>query len=119
MRSQTTKFVPLLSRPQYIGKVGKTVQPDEAALAARTCTLNALAAIDQLVGLNSIKRVIKVVGSVGSADGFTDQPTVINGASKLLTDIFEQAGAHARSAVGMAELPLGAPVEFELIVEVR
>src|SRR5262245_19828206 len=104
---------------QQAGKVGDTVQPDEAASAARTCTLNALAAIDRLVGLNSIKRIVKVVGFVTSADGFTGQPTVINAASELLTDIFEEAGAHARSAVGVAELPLGAPVEVELIVEVR
>lgn len=104
---------------QNTGKVGDNVDPDEAASAARTCTLNALAAIDRLVGLNSIERVVKVVGFVASADGFTGQPTVINGASELLTDIFEEAGAHARSAVGVAELPLGAPVEVELIVEVR
>lgn len=103
---------------QHAGKVGDTVQPDEAAIAARTCTLNALAAIDRLVGLDSIERIVKVVGFVASADGFTGQPAVINGASTLLTEIFEEAGAHARSAVGVAELPLDTPVEVELIVEV-
>lgn len=104
------------------GKVSEgaegVVRPAEATDAARTCALNALAAIDALVGLDSIKRVVKVVGFVASAPGFTGQPAVINGASELLGEIFGDAGVHARSAVGVAELPLGAPVELELIVEV-
>jgi len=104
------------------GKVSEgaegVVRPDAAAEAARTCALNALAAIDALVGIDSIKRIVKVVGFVASAPGFTGQPAVINGASHLLGEIFGEAGAHARSAVGVAELPLGAPVEVELIVEV-
>ncbi|MFC7961801.1 RidA family protein [Rhodococcoides kroppenstedtii] len=101
------------------GKVGAEVDPDVATEAARLCALNALAAIDALVGLESITRVVKVVGFVASAPGFTGQPGVINGASHLLGDVFGDAGVHARSAVGVAELPLGAPVEVELIVEVR
>lgn len=80
--------------------------------------LNALAAVDDLVGLDAVVRVVKVVGFVASAPGFTAQPTVLNGASELLSDVFGAAGAHARSAVGVAELPLGAPIEVELIVEV-
>ncbi|AMY20837.1 MULTISPECIES: RidA family protein [Nocardiaceae] len=101
------------------GKVGAEVDPEVATEAARLCALNALAAIDALVGLESITRVVKVVGFVASAPGFTGQPGVINGASHVLGDVFGDAGVHARSAVGVAELPLGAPVEVELIVEVR
>jgi enamine deaminase RidA (YjgF/YER057c/UK114 family) len=100
------------------GKVGADVTPEEGKELARTCALNALAAIDALVGLDSVKRVVKVVGFVASADGFTGQPGVVNGASELLGAVFAEAGQHARSAVGVAELPLGAPVEVELIVEV-
>ncbi|MEO9329632.1 RidA family protein [Gordonia aurantiaca] len=94
------------------------VRPEEATEAARICALNALAAVDALVGIDSIVRVVKVVGFVASAPGFTGQPQVINGASNVLGEIFGDAGVHARSAVGVAELPLGAPVEVELIVEV-
>lgn len=102
-----------------IGKVGAEVSPEEAKRHARTCALNALAAVHALTGLDSIVRVVKLVGFVASAEGFTGQPAVVNGASELLGDIFGTAGAHARSAVGVAELPLGAPVEVELIVEVQ
>lgn len=101
------------------GKVGGEVSPEEAKRHARTCVLNALAAVDALVGIDSVVRVVKVVGFVASAEGFTGQPAVINGASEVLGEIFEEAGAHARSAVGVAELPLGSPVEVELIMEVR
>jgi enamine deaminase RidA (YjgF/YER057c/UK114 family) len=100
------------------GKVGAEVGPDEAKDHARTCALNALAAIDALVGIDAVVRVVKVVGYVASAEGFTGQPTVLNGASELLGEIFGEAGRHARSAVGVAELPLGVPVEVELVVEV-
>ncbi len=100
------------------GKVGAQVTPEEAKIAARTCALNALAAVDSLVGIDAVVRVVKVVGFVASAPGFTGQPGVVNGASELLGEIFGAAGAHARSAVGVAELPLDAPVEVELIVEV-
>ena len=101
------------------GKVGAEISETDAKDAARTCALNALAAVDALVGLDSVVRVVKVVGFVASAPGFTGQPGVINGASELLGEVFGDAGAHARSAVGVAELPLGVPVEVELIVEVR
>jgi enamine deaminase RidA (YjgF/YER057c/UK114 family) len=100
------------------GKVGAEVTPDEAAALARRCALNALAAVDSLVGLNRVVRVVKVVGFVASAPGFTGQPVVINGASELFGEVFGEAGKHARSAVGVAELPLGVPVEVEAIFEV-
>ena len=101
-----------------VGKVGALVSPEQAKELARTCALNALAAIDALVGLDSVVRVVKVVGFVASVPEFTGQPAVINGASELLGEVFGDAGAHARSAVGVAALPLDAPVEVELIVEV-
>jgi enamine deaminase RidA (YjgF/YER057c/UK114 family) len=100
------------------GKVGAEIGPDEAKTQARTCALNALAAVHALVGIDSVVRVVKLVGFVASADGFTGQPGVINGASELMREVFGDAGQHARSAVGVAELPLGSPVELELIVEV-
>ena len=100
------------------GKVGAEVTPERAAELARICALNALAAVDALVGIESVTRVVKVVGFVASASGFTGQPSVVNGASQLLGDVFGDAGAHARSAVGVSELPLDAPVEVELVVEV-
>ena len=103
----------------WSGKVGAEVSEAEGKAAARSCALNALAAVDALVGLDSVVRVVKVVGFVASAPGFTGQPGVINGASELLGEVFGEAGTHARSAVGVAELPLGVPVEVELIVEVR
>ena len=100
------------------GKVGAEVDVDAAHDLARTCALNGLAAIDALVGLDAVTGVVKVVGFVASAPGFTGQPKVINGASDLLGEVFGEAGLHARSAVGVAELPLDAPVEVELVVEV-
>jgi enamine deaminase RidA (YjgF/YER057c/UK114 family) len=100
------------------GKVGREISPEEAKDHARTCALNALAAVDSLVGIDAVVRVVKVVGFVASAEGFTGQPGVVNGASELLGEVFGEAGQHARSAVGVAELPLGVPVEVELIVEV-
>lgn len=100
------------------GKVGAQVSPEEAKAAARVCALNALAAVDALVGLDAVTRVIKVVGFVASAPGFNGQPGVVNGASEFFGELFGDLGAHARSAVGVSELPLDAPVEVELIVEV-
>ena len=100
------------------GKVGADVSPEDATADARQCALNALAAIEALVGLDAITRIVKVVGFVASAPGFTGQPGVINGASELLGEVFGDAGVHARSAVGVAELPLGAPVEVEVIAEI-
>ena len=101
------------------GKVGTEVSPEKGKELARICALNALAAVDSLVGIDSITRIVKVVGFVASAPGFGGQPGVINGASLLLGEVFGEAGAHARSAVGVSELPLNAPVEVELIVEVK
>jgi len=100
------------------GKVGAEVAPEKAKDLAARCALNALAAIDALVGLAAVERVVKVTGFVASAEGFTGQPSVINGASELFGAVFGDAGKHARSAVGVAELPLGAPVEVEVIVEI-
>jgi enamine deaminase RidA (YjgF/YER057c/UK114 family) len=101
------------------GKVGVEVTPEVGKTLARVCALNALAAVHSLVGVDAITRVVKVVGFVASAPGFTGQPGVVNGASELFGEVFGDAGAHARSAVGVSELPLDAPVELELIVEVR
>ncbi|MGI9002382.1 MAG: RidA family protein [Pseudonocardia sp.] len=100
------------------GTVGAEIDADEAYGLARICALNALAAVDALVGLDTVTAVVKVVGFVASTAGFTEQPKVVNGASDLLGEVFGDAGRHARSAVGVAALPLGAPVEVELVVEV-
>jgi enamine deaminase RidA (YjgF/YER057c/UK114 family) len=100
------------------GKVGAEVDPDTAYGLARTCALNALSAAASVVGLDAITGVVKVVGFVASAPGFTGQPKVINGASDLLGEVFGAAGRHARSAVGVSELPRNTPVEVELVVEV-
>ncbi|WP_413808642.1 RidA family protein [Streptomyces sp. OE57] len=101
------------------GKVGAEVTPEEAKDLARVCALNALAAVKSVVGdLDRIVRVVKVVGFVASAPDFTGQPGVINGASELLGEALGDAGVHARSAVGVAVLPLDAPVEVEIQVEV-
>ncbi|WP_211286388.1 RidA family protein [Rathayibacter tritici] len=99
------------------GTVGAEVSPEQAKDLARTCALNALAAVADAIGsLDRVTRIVKLTGFVASAAGFTGQPGVINGASELLGDLFGDAGRHARSAVGVAQLPLGAPVEVELIV---
>jgi enamine deaminase RidA (YjgF/YER057c/UK114 family) len=100
------------------GKVGGDVSPEDAKALARVCALNALAAVHSLVGIDTVTRVVKVVGFVASAPGFHGQPGVVNGASTLFGEVFGDAGAHARSAVGVSELPLNSPVEVELIVEV-
>ena len=100
------------------GKIGVEVTPERGKELARICALNGLAAVDSLVGIDAVTKVVKVVGFVASAAGFNGQPGVVNGASDLLADVFGEAGVHARSAVGVAELPLDAPVEVELIVEV-
>jgi enamine deaminase RidA (YjgF/YER057c/UK114 family) len=100
------------------GKVGAQVSPEQARDLARVAALNGLAAIHALVGLDAVAGVVKVVGYVASAPDFTGHPAVVNGASELLGAVFGEAGAHARSAVGVASLPLDAPVEIELIVEI-
>ncbi len=101
------------------GKVGAEVSPDLAVECAQQCALNALAAIRSVVGdLSRVERVVKVVAFVASTPDFTGQPGVANGASELVGKVFGYAGQHARSAVGVAVLPLDAPVEVELIVQV-
>ncbi len=101
------------------GKVGGEVSQEEAVECARQCALNALAAIRAEVGeLSAIKRIVKVVAFVASTPDFTGQPLVANGVSELLGEVFGDAGRHARSAVGVSVLPLDAPVEVELLVEV-
>ena len=103
-----------------VGKVGGEVSAPDAAGLARTCALNALAAAAAAAGgLDAIGRIVKVVGFVASAPGFSGQPQVVNGASELLIEVFGEDGKHSRSAIGVAELPLNAPVEVELIAEVR
>jgi enamine deaminase RidA (YjgF/YER057c/UK114 family) len=102
------------------GLLGQDVEIDEANKAARICTLNALAAIKGVIGdLDRINQIVRVVGYVASVPTFTQQPAVVNGASELLLEIFGENGKHARSAVGMAVLPLNASVEIELTVEIE
>ena len=101
------------------GLVGAEVSAEDANGYARIAALNLLAAVDAAVGLDAVVRVVKLVGFVASAPGFTGQPGVINGASDLMAEVFGEAGRHARSAVGVASLPLGAPVEVEGILQVR
>ncbi|MGA5541708.1 RidA family protein [Mycobacterium sp. NPDC051198] len=100
------------------GKVGAEISPEQGNELARVCGLNALAAVHALVGIDSVVRIVKVTGFVASAAGFSGQPGVVNGASELFGEIFGEAGAHARSAVGVSELPRNAPVEVEIIVEI-
>ncbi len=102
------------------GKVGREVSVDEARECARISTLNCLAAVRDIAGnLDRIRRIVRVTGYVRCADDFKDHPKIINGASDLLLQIFGEQGLHARSAVGCNSLPLGAPVEVEMIVEVE
>ena len=102
-----------------VGKVGAEVSVEEAVDCAQVAALNGLAAVADLAGeLDAISRIVKVTVYVASAPGFTDQPLIANGASQLLGDVFGQAGRHARSSVGVAVLPLDAPVELELVVAV-
>ncbi len=117
----TSGQLPLVDgKLRVTGKVGESVSPREAASLARVCALNALAAAASVTGgLDAIARVVKVTGFVASAPGFTGQAQVVNGASEFLIEVLGDAGRHARSAVGMAVLPLDSPVEVEMIVEVR
>lgn len=104
----------------YKGKLGSDLTEDQGYAAAKICALNCLSAVRDLAGsLDSVERIVKVAGFVNSAPGFVNQPGVINGASELLGEIFSQAGSHARSAVGVSELPLGAAVEVELVVKLK
>lgn len=100
------------------GKVGAEVTLEQAKEAAKLCALNALAAVHDVAGLDAVVRIVKVVGFVASAPGFNDQPLVINGASEFLGEVFGDAGRHARSAVGVFELPRNTPVEVEIIAEI-
>lgn len=120
----TSGQLPLVSgallRTGKVGTGGEGVSPEDAKKLAQTCALNAIAAVRSVIGdLDKVTRVIKVVGFVASHPSFTGQPGVINGASELLGKAFGDAGAHARSAVGVAVLPLDAPVEVEIIVSVQ
>ncbi len=101
-----------------VGRVGAEVTAEQATELARQCALNVLAAVDGLVGLGRVAKIVKVTGFVAVAEGFTAIPAVVNGASELLADVFGEIGRHARSAVGVAALPLGSPVEVEAIIEV-
>ena len=117
----TSGQLPLVDgKLQGTGKVGEGVAVDEAAGLARTCALNALAAVASVAGgLDAITRIVKVTCFVSSAPAFTGQAQVANGASEFLIEVLGDAGRHARSAVGMSVLPLDSPVEVELIAEVR
>ena len=100
------------------GKVGREVDPQTAYQAARQCAVNCLAVVQGLTGsLDRVAKIVKVTGYVASAPGFHEQPKVVNGASDLLVEIFGEAGRHARAAVGVSELPLDAPVEVEMVVQ--
>lgn len=115
----TAGQIPLVdSTLMATGKVGDEISAEYAKEIAQRCALNALAAVKSVIGdLSRVTRVVKVVGFVASTPDFTGQPGVLNGASELLGKVFGDAGLHARSAVGVAALPLDAPVEVELIVE--
>ncbi len=101
------------------GKVGQEVTIEEATELARLCALNCLAAVETLVPIEKIARIVRVVGYVNGVSGFISQPAVMNGASELFVALWGESGKHARSAIGVADLPLNAPVEVELTVEVR
>ena len=104
---------------RYLGKIGREVSIEDGIKSARDACLNCLSTLKAELGdLDEIKKIIKIVGYVNSAPGFNQQPTVINGASDLLQSLFEQNGMHARSAIGVAELPFDASVELEMIVEI-
>jgi enamine deaminase RidA (YjgF/YER057c/UK114 family) len=105
---------------KYAGKVGKDLSEEEGKEAAKLCALNCLSAIKSIIGsLDNIKKVVKLTVFVSSADGFTAQPIVANGASEFIGEIFGEAGKHVRSAVGVSELPLNSAVEIEMIVQVN
>jgi enamine deaminase RidA (YjgF/YER057c/UK114 family) len=107
-------------KPTVRGKLGRDLSVEEGYKISREVGLNLLASARKALGsLDKVKRVVKVLGMVASAEGFTDQPKVINGFSDLMVEVFGEAGRHARSAVGLAELPLGVPIEIEMILEVK
>lgn len=105
---------------KYLGKVGKDLKEEEGKEAAKLCAVNCLSAIKSVIGsLNKIRRVLKLTVFINSAEGFTAQPKVANGASEFIGEIFGEAGKHVRSAVGVSELPLNSAVEIEMIVEIN
>lgn len=105
---------------QFTGKLGKEVSEEQGYEAAKLCILNCLSVIKALIGsLDNVEQIVKVVGFVNSAEGFTMQPKVVNGASELLGVLFAEKGRHARSDVGVSELPLGAACEIEMVVKVK
>jgi enamine deaminase RidA (YjgF/YER057c/UK114 family) len=107
-------------RGEYRGKVGKDFTVEQGYEAARNCAINCLASVRELIGdLDKVDRVVKLLGFVNSADGFNQQPKVVNGASELLLEVFGKRGAHARSAVGIKELPNNIAVEIEMILSVK
>ncbi len=117
----TAGQIPILKGTiKYTGKVGKDLYEAEAQKAAEICVLNCLAAVKGIIGnLDRIERIVKLTAFINSAEGFTGQPTVANGASELLVKIFGENGKHARSAVGVNELPMDAAVEIEMIVQIK
>lgn len=117
----TAGQIPLVKgEVKYVGKLGRELKVEDGYEAAKICALNCLAAVRSVTGsLDNIERVVKVVGFVNSSETFTEQPKVVNGASELIGAIFGKAGEHARSAVGVGQLPLGAAVEVELIVKLK
>lgn len=105
---------------KYRGKVGKEVSLEDACEAAKAAAINSLTVIKQQIGsLDKVKRIVKVVGYVASDPNFSEQPKVVNGTSDFLVEVFGEKGSHARSAVGVASLPLNVPVEVEMIVEIE
>lgn len=105
---------------QYKGRLGQDINLEQGYESARICALNALAAVKKAAGtLDNVERIVKITGFVNSSDEFTDQPKVINGASELVKSIFGESGLHARSAIGVNTLPLGASVEVEMIVKLK
>jgi enamine deaminase RidA (YjgF/YER057c/UK114 family) len=117
----TAGHVPIRDgKPTVRGKLGRELSVEEGYKIARDVGLHLLATVRGALGsLDKVKRVVKVLAMVASAEGFTDQPKVINGLSDLMVEVFGEAGRHARSAVGLAELPLGVPIEIEMILEVK
>ncbi|MCZ7603675.1 MAG: RidA family protein [Melioribacteraceae bacterium] len=117
----TAGQVPLINgKLKNAGLVGRDISMADAQEAAKTCAINCLGAVKKAIGdLNKIKRIVKLTVFVASEDGFVDQPKVANGASDLLVEIFGENGKHVRSAVGVTALPLNAPVEIEMIVELK
>jgi len=105
---------------QFVGRLGKELNVENGKQAARLATINCLSAIESIIGdLNKVQQIVRVIGYVRSAEGFGEQPLVINGASELLNEVFGSKGNHARAALGTNELPFGAPVELEMIIKIN